>query len=145
MKAFECKMCGACCHGEGGIFLEADEVARMADFLGLTPEAFLSMRCEMRNRRISVRTGPEGYCIFHDKKKQCLVHPVKPLSCSRWPFYPALLEDEENWEMAKEACPGLNPDASFQDLQRQSKEAEENFGQESQHGKETVMDLGAIE
>lgn len=125
MKAFDCKKCGTCCHGEGGIFLEPEEVTTMADFLGLTPEAFLSMHCEVRNGRTSVRTGIEGCCIFHNGTQQCLVHTVKPRSCSRWPFYPALLKDEENWEMAKEACPGLNPDATYQDFLRQSKEAEE--------------------
>jgi Fe-S-cluster containining protein len=125
MKAFECKMCGTCCHGEGGIFLEPEEVERMADFLGITPGAFRSLHCETRNGRISAKTGPEGYCIFYDRKKQCLVHPVKPRSCSQWPFYPALLKDEETWEMAKNACPGLNPDATYQDFLRQSKETEE--------------------
>jgi len=123
MKAFECKMCGTCCQGEGGIFLEEKEITRIAGFLGLTPKAFLSLYCEIRNARPSVKTGPDGYCTFFDKEKMCLVHPVKPGTCARWPFYPALLREEENWEMAKDACPGLNPDATYQDFLRQSKEA----------------------
>ena len=115
-------MCGTCCFGEGGIFVGSDEPAKIAGFLGLTPESFLSMYCERKNGKTYIKTGPEGYCIFFDKKKLCLIHPVKPLPCSQWPYYPALLKDEENWEMAKDACPGLNPDSSFKDFLKGSKE-----------------------
>ncbi|MBW2205957.1 MAG: YkgJ family cysteine cluster protein [Deltaproteobacteria bacterium] len=125
MTSFECKMCGTCCFGEGGILVGSDELSKIADFLGLTPESFLSMYCETRNRKTYIKTGHDGYCIFFDRKKSCLIHPVKPHPCSQWPYYPALLEDEENWEMAKDACPGLNTDASFQDFVRESKKIEE--------------------
>ena len=124
-KSFECKMCGTCCFGEGGILVLSDELSKIADFLGLTPESFLSMYCETRNRKTYIKTGPDGYCIFFDKKKSCLIHPVNPRPCSQWPYYPALLADEEEWEMAKDACPGLNTDASFQDFVRGSKKIEE--------------------
>jgi Fe-S-cluster containining protein len=123
MISFECKMCGTCCFGEGGILVEADAVEKIADFLGIATESFLSSYCETRNRKTYIKTGPDGYCIFFDSKKSCLIHPVKPRPCSLWPYYPALLEDEENWEMAKDGCPGLNPDASFRDFVRESKES----------------------
>jgi hypothetical protein len=29
--------------------------------------------------------------------------------------------DEENWESVKEACPGINPDCSFEEFVKQSK------------------------
>jgi hypothetical protein len=32
------------------------------------------------------------------------------------------LKDPYSWEMAKEACPGINPDSSFEDFLRQSRE-----------------------
>ncbi len=122
MTSFECQMCGTCCFGEGGILVRSDEMEGIADFLGLNSETFLSMYCETRHGKTYIKTGPGGYCIFFDRKKSCLIHPVKPLPCSRWPYYPALLKDEENWEMAKDACPGLKAMDSFKDFVKGSKE-----------------------
>ena len=116
MKAFECKMCGECCYGEGGIYLEEREIKRIAGFLIISPAAFLSEYCQSKNGRIYIRVGSDGFCIFYDQEKRCLIHPVKPGPCSLWPFFPALIKDEDNWEMAKDACPGINPDCSFEDF-----------------------------
>ena len=124
MKAFECKMCGKCCHGKGGITLQGEEAGKVANFLGIDTESFVAEYCEEKGGRLSVRTGPDEFCIFYDKEKSCLIHPVKPGPCVSWPFYPALLRDKDNWEMAKDACPGLNPDASFEEFVSQYEEEE---------------------
>ena len=121
MKAFDCKQCGDCCYGEGGIYLEEDDIKKTSRFLGMTREAFLSRYCEKRNGRIYIRTGEDGYCIMYDREKSCLIHPVKPKPCALWPYFPAIVSDRENWEMAKEACPGINPDCRFIDFVKQSK------------------------
>jgi len=122
MKAFECKKCGSCCFGEGGIIVQDDEVDAIAASLGITPESFLSKYCRSKNGRLTILTGTDGFCIFYDQEKQCLIHPVKPSPCSLWPFYPALVKDRDTWEMAKEACPGINPECSLEEFVRQSKE-----------------------
>jgi Fe-S-cluster containining protein len=122
MKAFKCKMCGQCCYGEGGIKVEGKEIERISRFLGKGPDAFLFRFCERRNGRSYIKTGPDGFCIFFDQEKACLIHPVKPDICSLWPFYPANVKDRETWELAKEACPGINPECSFEEFVRQSKE-----------------------
>jgi Fe-S-cluster containining protein len=127
MKAFECKRCGACCHGEGGILADKNDIEHIAAFLGTTPEFFLKWYCETRNGKIYLRSRGDGYCVFFDKARLCLIHPVKPGPCRLWPFYPALLKNEENWEMAKDACPGINPEASFEEFVRQG---EKNTGKE---------------
>jgi hypothetical protein len=121
MKAFECLICGECCYGEGGIFLEEEEIKRIASFLGITQEVFVSQSCEERHGRIYVKTGPDGFCIYYDMDRGCLIHPVKPERCSLWPFYPAIISDKENWEQAKDACPGINPYCPFEEFVRQSK------------------------
>ncbi len=121
MKPFECRMCGECCFGEGGILVDPEESERIAHFLGLTPDAFLSRFCYATHGRTYVKTGPDNFCIFHNTEKGCRIHHVKPGICSRWPFYPAILSDEENWELAKDACPGINPDGSFEGFVRESK------------------------
>ena len=116
MKAFQCCMCGECCYGEGGIFVEKDEIRKIAHYLGITQKALLSRFCEEKYGRISVKTGPDKFCIFFDKITHCLIHPVKPKPCSLWPFYPAIVSDRENWEMAKDACPGINKDCTFEEF-----------------------------
>jgi Fe-S-cluster containining protein len=121
MKAFECKLCGSCCYGKGGIFVDKDETENIAGFLQILPEAFLGRFCEKRSGRFSIKTAPDGFCIFYNKQKSCLIHPVKPRPCALWPYYPAILKDAENWEIAKDACPGINSDCSFEDFVGQSK------------------------
>jgi hypothetical protein len=127
MKAFECKQCGACCYGEGGIHLNGGEVEAIADFLGMPRASFIRRFCERRNGKLSIKTGNDGYCIFYDRQKKCRIHPVKPLSCSTWPFYPALLKDKDNWDLAKEACPGINPDCSFEEFVQQGEAIRERL------------------
>lgn len=120
-KAFECKMCGQCCYGEGGIFVQKEEIKRISEFLGVSEQVFIEKYCEKRLGRYCITTGANGYCIFFEDAKGCLIHPVKPQRCEDWPFYPANLSDPENWDLAKEACPGINPECSFEEFVRQAK------------------------
>lgn len=122
MKAFECKQCGACCQGEGGIHVRSDEAAAIAGFLTITVVDFLSSWCFFRHGRHYINTGADGFCAFFDRERQCTIHPVKPLPCTLWPFYPALLRDPDNWNMAKDACPGINPKSSYEQFRSQSRE-----------------------
>jgi hypothetical protein len=32
------------------------------------------------------------------------------------------MKDPDNWESAKDACPGINPDCAFEDFARQAEE-----------------------
>ena len=122
MKAFACKMCGACCYGEGGISIDDAEIERISTFLGTDIDSFVRRYCEERNGRTSITTNMSRFCIFYAGKGICLIHRVKPEICSLWPFYPAIIKDQDNWELAKEACPGINPDFSFDEFVRQAKE-----------------------
>ena len=125
MKAFDCKMCGACCYGEGGIIVRQEELKKIARFLGIGVDTMVREYCETRHGRLYIRCGPDRYCIFFDREKQCLIHPVKPAPCTSWPFYTALLNDRENWEMAKTACPGINPDCSHEEFVAQAEKGAE--------------------
>ena len=121
MKAFQCKMCGECCYGEGGISVNGEEIEKIAKFMEIASEAFISGFCQEKNGRFSIKTGHDGFCIFYEKKRGCHIYLVKPGICTLWPFYPAILKDMDNWEMAKDACPGINPECSFQNFLNQSK------------------------
>lgn len=129
-KAFECKMCGQCCYGEGGIYLEQSEAKRISSFLDLSVKQFMEEYCEEKNGTIYLRTAKSGYCIFYDEKKACLIHPVKPFRCLQWPFYPANVQDPDAWDLAKDACPGINRNCSFEDFVKQGKAHLSSFGRD---------------
>ena len=120
MKAFECRTCGECCFGEGGIVVGKEERQRISDFLGISVDEFSRQFCEERNGRLYIQVGQDGFCLYYDREKSCLIHPVKPDRCILWPFFPAIVNDRENWEQAKEACPGINPDCSYEEFVRQA-------------------------
>ena len=113
MALFACRVCGTCCHGEGGIYIRGEEPQRIASFLNRTPEEFLSAFTISRNGKIYIRTGEDGACVFN--LKACLIHPVKPAPCRRWPFFEPMLRDQENWTVARNACPALYPFLSLAD------------------------------
>ncbi len=122
MKAFECRECGQCCFGDGGIFLQEGEVERIAAFMKMTPEHFIASSCEKRHGRLYIRSGPDGYCMYFDQDQKCLIHPVKPGRCRQWPFFTAIVADKDNWDLAKLACPGINPDCTFEEFVKQAEE-----------------------
>ena len=64
MPAFECKKCGTCCYGKGGIFVRGDEIERIADFLGIDPASFISRFCNEKYGRLSIKTGEDGSFVL---------------------------------------------------------------------------------
>lgn len=114
-------MCGQCCHGKGGIQVTEEEVKRISDFLDMAPESFISEYCEYRNDKLTIITGTDDFCVFYDHEKACLIHEVKPGICFLWPYFPANINDEYNWNLAKDACPGLNPECTFEEFVKQTK------------------------
>jgi uncharacterized protein len=121
MKVFECKLCGECCFGKGGIKVTDIEMKDISDFLNLSPFKFRSQYCEIRNSALMLVTGRNGYCIFFDPVKQCLIHDVKPEICRLWPFYDANMLDEYTWRLAMEACPGISSSSTFEEFVKQGK------------------------
>lgn len=122
VTAFECRMCGHCCHGEGGIVMSAKDRTRLAALLGLTEDTMLETYAEQRGGKWQVITGEDGYCIFFREGKGCEVHPGRPDICRAWPFFRGNLIDSGSWEMIQEYCPGVNPKAGHEEFVRQGKE-----------------------
>ena len=112
---FQCRQCGDCCSGRGGIFVRPDEVEAMSALLAL-PVAEFCRRFVEASALGPRLTVAEGVCVFLMEGKYCRVHPVKPFICRQWPFLAALLFDPDELEYAKGACPGLNPACSHGDF-----------------------------
>lgn len=122
MQVFECKMCGHCCEGEGGIVLSADDLARIADYMQMSPKKFSELYAEPRGGKLVIRTGADGFCIFFVEGKGCSVHPGRPNICRAWPFFKGNLTDAVSLEMASLDCPGINMQAGFEEFSRQGLE-----------------------
>jgi Fe-S-cluster containining protein len=112
---FQCRQCGDCCAGRGGIYVKPQEVKDMAALLEM-PVA------EFRRRFVEASPlGPrltvaDGVCVFLMDGNLCRVHPVKPAICRQWPFLPALLAHPDELEHAKTACPGINPACTHEEF-----------------------------
>jgi Fe-S-cluster containining protein len=117
---FSCRQCGECCRGEKGILVTPAELTAMAAHLGLTPGDFAA-RYLVETALGPQLASPNGACILQ-ADGLCLVHPVKPRICREWPYLPALLRHADEFDAAKEACPGLAADAGHEEFIQASQE-----------------------
>lgn len=112
---YDCKMCGQCCYGEGGIFITEADVKAIAAYLGLPRAEFLDTYVGIRNGRMEIITRSDGACVFL-KNKVCGIHPVKPHNCRTWPFMPGALREEWGFLSMKNNCPGFDPDSTWEEF-----------------------------
>lgn len=119
MTVFTCRRCGHCCQGVGGIVLAERDIARLAEHLGLDRGTLLSRYTETVGELPRLRCGQDGSCVFY--KDGCTVHPGRPDVCRAWPFFRGNLIDPESLFMAREDCPGIDPEASHEEFARQGK------------------------
>ncbi len=119
---FECTMCGQCCEGEGGIILGPRDLERISRGLELDPKTFLVRYGVKRNGKWQIRTGNDGKCIFFRAETGCSVHPVRPDVCRAWPFFRGNMVDAESLYLAKEYCPGIRSDATFEEFTAEGRE-----------------------
>ncbi len=105
--AFTCTQCGACCTGAPGyVWVDDEEIARLAEFRGESVEAFGLRFLRRVGDRISLIERPGGDCIFWDKQAGCTVYQARPVQCRTWPFWPENIESPEAWEHVTAVCPG---------------------------------------
>lgn len=122
LTVFDCRMCGHCCTGKGGIIVSPKDLQRLAAHMSLPPQTVLEQYCERMGGKWQVRCGDDGRCIFFRDGRGCAVHEGKPSICKAWPFFRGNLEDALSWELAKDFCPGITRDASHEDFARQGRQ-----------------------
>jgi hypothetical protein len=118
-EAFVCQRCSQCCQGQGGIFLAPAEVGPAARLVGLDEEEFVRRHLEPVPGGWEVAAGADGACSLLGPRG-CRIHQAKPAICRRWPFFSALLADPQAFQLAKEHCPGLRPEAGHADFLAQA-------------------------
>lgn len=117
--AFDCRMCGHCCEGRGGIVVSAKDLERLSAHMGVGPDEFELLWGERRGRKLHIRAGEDGSCVFFDHGKGCMVHEAKPDICRAWPFFRGNLVDEESFILAGGFCPGIAGEAGHDEFVRQ--------------------------
>lgn len=105
--AFACTRCGDCCTGAPGyVWVNEEEIARIAAHRGESVERFSSRFVRRVGRRYSLVERPGGDCIFWSKESGCTVYEARPSQCRTWPFWPENLTGPAAWDRVCRACPG---------------------------------------
>ena len=105
---FECTGCGNCCTGAPGVvWVTPEEIAALADLVGLTAEEFEAKYVRQVEGRKSLTEFANGDCVFFDNvARRCNVYPARPVQCRTWPFWNSNLERPSDWKYVLGVCPG---------------------------------------
>ncbi len=98
-RPFTCRRCGGCCRIRGFVRVSAEEIDRIAAFLGIPPRVFADRytRIAHDRQRLELEEKVNGECVFLEGA-ECLVHTVKPEQCRTFP-------DGWRYPGVEEICP----------------------------------------
>jgi len=106
---FECQPeCGRCCsrHDEYAyVYLEGDDVARLAAHFGMTRAAFRQQWTRKDDGYTVLKIDGPG-CPFLDGTR-CTVYQARPIQCGTFPFWRENLRTRGRWEDLATFCPGI--------------------------------------
>ncbi len=119
---FKCRMCGQCCEGVGGIVVSPKDLERLSKYLHIQADACAERYCYEQYGKLKLRSNNEGFCVFFEQGKGCVVHEGKPAICRAWPFFRGNMVDPESLFMAKEYCPGIRQDVAHEEFVLEGKQ-----------------------
>jgi Fe-S-cluster containining protein len=104
---FRCTRCGNCCTGEPGyVWVDADDLATIADFLGEPVDDVRSLYTRRARRGQTLREKANGDCVFYERSQGCTIYPVRPPQCRTWPFWESNVATPQDWKETCAVCPG---------------------------------------
>lgn len=120
--SFDCKRCGHCCEGSGGIVVSASDLKRLCTYFNITASAFLDSYGEEHGGKLKIKNGKDGRCIFFKPGLGCGIHVAKPDICRAWPYFRGNLVSADSLELAKDYCPGIPAYITFKDFVKEGVE-----------------------
>jgi uncharacterized protein len=83
---YVCQRCANCCKWPGDVRLEEDEIAAIAEFMGLAADGFIQRYTRLRSNRsgLSLVEKDNHECVMLEGNA-CIIHPVKPAQCRGFP------------------------------------------------------------
>ncbi len=108
--AFSCQCCSHCCrHEPGFVFLSAKDIQSIMHALSISFAEFKLQYAKPVDIGtgwcISLREKRNHDCILWDDG--CTVYEHRPVQCSTYPFWSAILESTESWKAEAADCPGI--------------------------------------
>lgn len=111
---FGCVACGSCCTGGPGyVWVDDEEIDRIAAFLGLDRGTFRRRHLTLGFRGYSLREKANYDCVFLDGGR-CIIYPLRPRQCRTFPFWPETLRSKANWNRFSKSCPGMDHGRLYQ-------------------------------
>jgi len=111
---FTCvKGCIDCCvtHGDNTyVYLEHDDIHRLASHLGLSRRQFLSQHTVREDGHVLLRMD-EPECLFLGELG-CTVYEARPVQCRTFPFWEENLKSRTRWKELSGFCPGIGQGSS---------------------------------
>jgi Fe-S-cluster containining protein len=105
---FQCQSgCIRCCEAKGFVYVTSDDIARLAEHLGITRAEFKRRYLCGTEPLLRFRKQRHKQCPFL-RSTGCSVHAVKPLQCSSFPYWPEILAKASERRELAQYCPGLN-------------------------------------
>lgn len=101
---FRCTQCGHCCTIPGYVWVDEEEIDRLADQLELDRVDFMKRYVRRVGRRFSLVEKANDECVFWDAG--CTVYAARPRQCRTFPFWPEHLRDRSAWNEVEGDCPG---------------------------------------
>ena len=104
---FNCQAgCTKCCQTKGFVYLTEKDLVQIAEFLRQSPEDF-EKRHVYRTRHLLRLRKPRGSQCHFLVDSGCSIHPVNPVQCRVYPFWPELVEKPAAWRRESRRCPGI--------------------------------------
>jgi len=97
------------------VSLDENDQRQMVQCLNLHREQVKSKYWRVTGTTVQMQTV-DGYCIFYDQG--CLVHAGRPWRCRQWPLHPSILDDELNFHIIAESCPGIRAEIGYEEFCR---------------------------
>ena len=112
---FSCRRCSSCCRGAPGyVFLTASDLSRLLQRFSLGFSAFFRDYCVLVDTGIgnalslAEKKGKNGSYDCALWENGCSVYEDRPIQCSTYPFWPAILDSRETWLAERKSCPGID-------------------------------------